>query len=118
MDPQNNNTSEQSSNNHPDHQSNESSTEASTYDTSSTDPFLLSRQSEDSDYYRNFLEQLLDLVCSENQEIVTQLVSIIRSGASQNEILAAISGLQNEDNPTTEENGTMAPDDQGKHSES
>ncbi|KAE8166367.1 hypothetical protein BDV40DRAFT_285455 [Aspergillus tamarii] len=87
----------QSSNNQSSNNQSSDSAQVSSYETPNTDP-LLSRYAEDSDYYRSFLEQLLDLVCNEDQETVTRLVTIIRSGASQREILAAISQMQNGNN--------------------
>ncbi|GMF67297.1 unnamed protein product [Aspergillus oryzae] len=73
------------------------SARVSGYETPNTDP-LFTRYAEDSDYYRSFVEKLLDLVCNEDQETVARLVSIIRSGASQREILAVISEMQNGNN--------------------
>ncbi|KAE8376099.1 hypothetical protein BDV26DRAFT_294423 [Aspergillus bertholletiae] len=90
-------------NNNNNHQSNDS-TQVSSYETPGTDP--LSIYTEDSDYYRSFLEQLLDLVCNEDQETVARLVAIIRSGASQPEILAAISQMQNGNNHFRGNGGT------------
>ncbi|KAE8309304.1 hypothetical protein BDV41DRAFT_437696 [Aspergillus transmontanensis] len=87
-----------SSNNHSSNNQSSDSTQVSSYETPNTDPLLLTRYAEDSDYYRSFLEQLLDLVCNEDQETVARLVSIIRSGASQREILAVISEMQNGNN--------------------
>ncbi|KAI9926676.1 hypothetical protein MW887_003769 [Aspergillus wentii] len=42
-------------------------------------------------YYRSFLNQLLDLVCNGDQDTVNQMVNVIRSGASHEDILAAMS---------------------------
>ncbi|KAE8382898.1 hypothetical protein BDV26DRAFT_252871 [Aspergillus bertholletiae] len=42
------------------------------------------------DYYSGFLNQLLDLIRNEDQETVAQIVGLIRSGASQEDILVAI----------------------------
>ncbi|KAE8134647.1 hypothetical protein BDV38DRAFT_156174 [Aspergillus pseudotamarii] len=91
-----------SSNNHSSNNQSSDSAQASSYETPNTDPLLLTRYAEDSDYYRSFLEQLLDLVCNEDQETVARLVTIIRSGASQREILAAISQMQNGNNHSRE----------------
>ncbi|KAE8360361.1 hypothetical protein BDV27DRAFT_148783 [Aspergillus caelatus] len=103
MNRQNIHNSEQSSNNHSSnsHISNNQSSDSaqvSGYATPNTDPLLHTIYAEDSDYYRSFLEQLLDLVCNEDQETVARLVTIIRSGASQREILAAVSQMQNGNN--------------------
>lgn len=95
--PNNSNSNHSSSNNQSSNNQSSDSAQVSSYETPNTDP-LLSRYAEDSDYYRSFLEQLLDLVCNEDQETVTRLVTIIRSGASQREILAAISQMQNGNN--------------------
>ncbi|KJK63493.1 hypothetical protein P875_00065061 [Aspergillus parasiticus SU-1] len=94
----NQSSNNQSSNNHSSNNQSSDSTQGSSYETPNTDPLLLTRYAEDSDYYRSFLEQLLDLVCNEDQETVSRLVSIIRSGASQREILAVISEMQNGNN--------------------
>ncbi|KAA8649959.1 hypothetical protein EYZ11_000978 [Aspergillus tanneri] len=58
------------------------------------------RYTEDPDYYKNFLDQLLSLVCNRDQATVSRMVSIIRSGASHLEILAAMSQMQVENNHT------------------
>ncbi|KNG88367.1 hypothetical protein ANOM_003339 [Aspergillus nomiae NRRL 13137] len=87
-----------SSNNHSSNNQSSDSYQVSSYETPNTDPLLQTSFAEDSDYYRSFLEQLLDLVCNEDQETVARLVSIIRSGASQREILAVISQMQNGNN--------------------
>ncbi|KAB8268035.1 hypothetical protein BDV30DRAFT_231039 [Aspergillus minisclerotigenes] len=88
----------ESSNNLSSNNQSSDSAQVSSYETPNTDPLLLTRYAEDSDYYRSFLEQLLDLVCNRDQETVARLVSIIRSGASQREILAVISEMQNGNN--------------------
>ncbi|KAE8146321.1 hypothetical protein BDV25DRAFT_143822 [Aspergillus avenaceus] len=110
MNRQNHNNSEQSANN----QSNGSSLQNSNYETPNTDSQSPGRSTDDSDYYKIFLEQLLDLVCNEDQETVARLVSVIRSGASHQDILAAISQVQSV-NSHVEENGNMAPSDQEEH---
>ncbi|KAB8230609.1 hypothetical protein ETB97_010800 [Aspergillus alliaceus] len=123
MDSQDNHNSEQSANNRSsdtessNNQSNENSAGDSNYETPNTDPQLLSRHAEESEYYRSFLEQLLDLVFNEDQETVARLVSIIRSGASQQEILAVMSQVQNGNTGHVGENGLMTLDDQAKHGE-
>ncbi|OGM46276.1 hypothetical protein ABOM_005314 [Aspergillus bombycis] len=94
----NDNSNNHSSNNHNSNNQSSDSYEVSSYETPNTDPLLHTSYAEDSDYYRTFLEQLLDLVCNEDQETVARLVSIIRSGASQREILAVISQMQNGNN--------------------
>jgi Mg2+/Co2+ transporter CorC len=43
-----------------------------------------------TEYYRSFLEQLLDVVCNGEEETVSEVISVIRSGASHDEILAAM----------------------------
>ncbi|RAQ50133.1 hypothetical protein AFGD_011630 [Aspergillus flavus] len=91
------NSDDLSSNNHSSNNQSSDSARVSGYETPNTDP-LLTRYAEDSDYYRSFVEKLLDLVCNEDQETVARLVSIIRSGASQREILAVISEMQNGNN--------------------
>ncbi|KAB8263795.1 hypothetical protein BDV32DRAFT_146097 [Aspergillus pseudonomiae] len=96
-----------SSNNHSSNNQSSDSYQASSYETPNTDPQLQTSFAEDSDYYRNFLEQLLDLVCNEDQETVARLVSIIRSGASQREILAVISQMQNGNNHLGGNGGVM-----------
>ncbi|PLN74720.1 hypothetical protein BDW42DRAFT_54317 [Aspergillus taichungensis] len=74
----------------------------------SHDPTDQSQPSERSieglEYYRVFLEQLLNLVCHGDQATVARMVSIIRSGASQQEIFAALS----------RESGGAGPHDQNK----
>ncbi|PYI02563.1 hypothetical protein BO78DRAFT_217720 [Aspergillus sclerotiicarbonarius CBS 121057] len=49
------------------------------------------RLAEELEYYRNFLEQLLGLVRDGDQEDVNRMISIIRSDASPQEILTALS---------------------------
>ncbi|PLB39729.1 uncharacterized protein BDW47DRAFT_124403 [Aspergillus candidus] len=72
---------------------------------SSTDQSPQSERSlEDLEYYRVFLEQLLSLVCHGDQATVARMVSLIRSGASQQEIFAALS----------QETGVAGPHDQTK----
>ncbi|KAB8074533.1 hypothetical protein BDV29DRAFT_156535 [Aspergillus leporis] len=87
----NNHNSEQSANS----ESNDNNSQDSSFETPNTDPQILSSPAEDSNYYRSFLEQLLNLLCNEDQETVARLVSIIRSGASHQDILAVISQVQN-----------------------
>lgn len=48
---------------------------------------------EDTEYYTNFLEQLLGLVRHGDQESVSLMISVIRSGASQEEILKTLSEI-------------------------
>ncbi|GIJ99009.1 hypothetical protein Aspvir_001133 [Aspergillus viridinutans] len=50
---------------------------------------------EDKEYYTNFLEQLLGLVRHGDQATVSRMVSVIRSGASQEEILKTLSEISN-----------------------
>ncbi|GKZ35795.1 hypothetical protein AbraIFM66950_006590, partial [Aspergillus brasiliensis] len=49
------------------------------------------RLAEELVYYRSFLEQLLGLVRNGDQDTVNQMVSMIRSDASHQQILAALS---------------------------
>ncbi|RAL05104.1 uncharacterized protein BO80DRAFT_177066 [Aspergillus ibericus CBS 121593] len=49
------------------------------------------RLAEELVYYRSFLEQLLGFVRNGDQEVVNRMVSIIRSDASHQEILTALS---------------------------
>lgn len=67
------------------------------------------RLAENPAYYKNFLEQLLDLVRNNDQADVSRMVSVIRSGASHEEILDAISVVQDESN-NTGQNGHAGPD--------
>ncbi|PLB50434.1 hypothetical protein P170DRAFT_473989 [Aspergillus steynii IBT 23096] len=73
----------------------------------------LDRLAEDPEYYKNFLEQLLDLVRNNNQADIARMVSVIRSGASHEEILAAISVVQGESNHAGQ-NGHAEAYDQNK----
>ncbi|GFF66633.1 hypothetical protein IFM62136_06693 [Aspergillus lentulus] len=50
---------------------------------------------EDTEYYTNFLQQLLGLVRHGDQETVSRMISVIRSGASQEEILKTLSEISN-----------------------
>ncbi|KAE8371416.1 hypothetical protein BDV26DRAFT_276141 [Aspergillus bertholletiae] len=54
-----------------------------------TTPHSPASPAEYVDYYRGFLNQLLDLLESEDQPIVDRIVGLIRSGASQEEVFAA-----------------------------
>ncbi|PKY02960.1 hypothetical protein P168DRAFT_319505 [Aspergillus campestris IBT 28561] len=95
------------SNNHPEPGSicHDSNRNRDTSHDSSTDQSQPSERSlEDLEYYRVFLEQLLSLVCHGDQATVARMVSIIRSGASQQEIFAALS----------QESGGAGPHDQNK----
>ena len=51
------------------------------------------RNPEEVEYYRTFLDQLLGVVRDGNQATVERVLSVIRSGASHQEIFAAMSGL-------------------------
>ncbi|KAF7121740.1 hypothetical protein CNMCM5793_009293 [Aspergillus hiratsukae] len=50
---------------------------------------------EDTEYYTNFLEQIMGLVRNGDQAAVSRMISVIRSGASQEDILKAISEISN-----------------------
>ncbi|KAF9883209.1 hypothetical protein FE257_003866 [Aspergillus nanangensis] len=62
--------------------------------TSSTSSQAIDAQGESVEYYRTFLERLLHLVCNGDQATVSQLIAVIRSGASHERILSAISQVQ------------------------
>ncbi|GFF39054.1 hypothetical protein IFM46972_05758 [Aspergillus udagawae] len=59
---------------------------------------------EDKEYYTNFLEQLLGLVRHGDQATVSRMISVIRSGASQEEILRTLSEMSNNNRPRQEGN--------------
>ncbi|KAF7593996.1 hypothetical protein BBP40_010393 [Aspergillus hancockii] len=105
----NNHNSEQS-------QSNNHSPQDLNYETPNTEPQTFDMTSEDPEYYRSFLAQLLDLVYNEDQATVDRLISTIRSGASQEDILAFIAQMHN-GNTHVGEDGAVAPIDQDKHRE-
>lgn len=45
---------------------------------------------QESRYYREFLTQLLDTIRTDDEERVRELITFIRSGASEDEILSVI----------------------------
>ncbi|KAJ5605732.1 hypothetical protein N7510_008513 [Penicillium lagena] len=49
-------------------------------------------------YYRGFLERLLDLVTHGEEQAVNRMISVIRSGASHDAILAALAEMSGEAN--------------------
>lgn len=51
------------------------------------------RTPEELEYYRAFLDQLLGVVRDGNQATVERVLAVIRSGASHQEIFAAMSGV-------------------------
>ncbi|KAH8434810.1 uncharacterized protein LDX57_012443 [Aspergillus melleus] len=57
-------------------------------------------QAEKLRYYKDYLEQVLDLVRHNDQADLDRMVSVIRSGASDKEILAVLAELQGEVNHT------------------
>ncbi|OJI85856.1 hypothetical protein ABZX51_001212 [Aspergillus tubingensis] len=60
------------------------------------------RLTEELVYYRSFLEQLLGLVRNGDQDTVNQMVSMIRSDASHQQILAALSENSANDGQTAQ----------------
>ncbi|RAK87025.1 hypothetical protein BO79DRAFT_256966 [Aspergillus costaricaensis CBS 115574] len=60
------------------------------------------RLAEELVYYRSFLEQLLEVVRNGDQDTVNQMVSMIRSDASQQQILAALSENSANDGQTAQ----------------
>ncbi|KAJ5101539.1 hypothetical protein NUU61_003761 [Penicillium alfredii] len=51
---------------------------------------------EEVQYYHHFLDKLLGLISHGNTQTVAQLISVIRSGASHDQILSTIAGLSSE----------------------
>ncbi|KAE8358563.1 hypothetical protein BDV27DRAFT_137507 [Aspergillus caelatus] len=60
-----------------------------------TNPHSPASTAEYVDYYRGFLNQLLDLLQSEDQPAIDRVISLIRSGASQEEVFATIQSINN-----------------------
>ncbi|KAE8332967.1 hypothetical protein BDV39DRAFT_166099 [Aspergillus sergii] len=54
------------------------------------DPRSPAATAEYADYYREFLNELVDSIRNEDQVMVARIVGLIRSGASQDEVLGAI----------------------------
>ncbi|KAI9045065.1 uncharacterized protein KD926_010388 [Aspergillus affinis] len=54
-------------------------------------------------YYKDFLEQLLDLVRRNDQADLDRIISMIRSGASNKDILTVLVEVQGEGNLTGQE---------------
>ncbi|KAE8130676.1 hypothetical protein BDV38DRAFT_266688 [Aspergillus pseudotamarii] len=54
------------------------------------DPRSPAATAEYADYYREFLNELVDSIRNEDQAMVARIVGLIRSGASQDEVLGAI----------------------------
>ncbi|KKK25814.1 hypothetical protein ARAM_006838 [Aspergillus rambellii] len=63
---------------------------------------------ESPEYCQIFLERLLSVVSNGQPEIVDQLITTIRSGASQQEIFAALSASMTDDSPSDPGNKTQA----------
>ncbi|KAE8334301.1 hypothetical protein BDV24DRAFT_146078 [Aspergillus arachidicola] len=53
-------------------------------------PAATAATAEYADYYREFLNELVDSIRNEDQAMVARIVGLIRSGASQDEVLGAI----------------------------
>ncbi|KAJ5815445.1 hypothetical protein N7474_007222 [Penicillium riverlandense] len=56
-------------------------------------------------YYRGFLERLLDLVTHGDEQAVSRMISVIRSGASHDAILVTLAELTGESNQPDSEIG-------------
>ncbi|KAB8213216.1 hypothetical protein BDV33DRAFT_185190 [Aspergillus novoparasiticus] len=54
------------------------------------DPQSLAAAAEYANYYREFLNELVDSIRNEDKAMVTRIVGLIRSGTSQDEVLGAI----------------------------
>lgn len=54
----------------------------------------------DAQHYRNFLEQLLDMLGTRDEATVSRMVTLIRSGASEQEILAMMARSSEEGSRT------------------
>ncbi|KAJ5779210.1 hypothetical protein N7457_006930 [Penicillium paradoxum] len=59
-------------------------------------PARLAQQERDLVYYRKFLEDLVAVMRDARSESVTQIIALIRSGASHDEIQTALHRVQSE----------------------
>lgn len=58
----------------------------------------------DTEYYRSFVGQLLDVVGSQDDATVSRMIELIRSGASQQDIWTALSQYSAEENGSRNRN--------------